>query len=182
VTTATEALSEMQAAKEAPFEIEAIFREHYPRVVRIVARVVRDNSRAEELAVEVFLKLWRSNKSQPDNLAAWLYRVAVRTAVDELRRRKRRAQYETLLGFFRQDSSPATPEQIHRATEEGERVRMVLSRMNPRQAEFLLLRSQGFSYEELAAILKLNPASVGSLLSRAQQSFRKEYMKAHGRE
>jgi RNA polymerase sigma-70 factor, ECF subfamily len=181
VTTATEALSEMQA-KEEPFEIEAIFRGHYPRVVRIIARVVRDTGRAEELGVEVFLKLWRNSKAQPDNVAAWLYRVAVRVAVDELRRRKRRANYETLLGFFHRASAPATPEQIHRATEEQERVRTVLSRMNPRQAEFLLLRNQGFSYEKLATILRLNPASVGSLLSRAQQSFRKEYMNAYGRE
>jgi RNA polymerase sigma factor (sigma-70 family) len=148
--------------------------------VRIVRRVVRDSARAEELAVEVFLKLWRNQKAQVDNVAAWLYRVAVRTAVDELRRRKRRAQYEKLFRFVHKDSSPATPEQIHRTTEEQERVRLILSRMDPRQAAFLLLRGQGFSYAELATILEVNPASVGALLFRAQQSFRKEYTKRYG--
>jgi RNA polymerase sigma factor (sigma-70 family) len=184
VTTATEALSEMKA-KEAPCNVEAVFHTHYPRVVRIIARVVRDSGRAEELAVEVFLKLWRNQKAQVDqvdNVAAWLYRVAVRAAVDELRRRKRRAQYENLFGFLQKGSSPATPEQIHRATEEQEKVRSILSRMEPRQAEFLLLRSQGFSYQELAAILNLNAASVGVLLHRAQQSFRKEYTKQYGQQ
>lgn len=179
MTTATEALTEMQA-KEAPLEIDAVFRAHYPRVVRIIAKVVRDSARAEELAVEVFLKLWRNQKAHVDNIGAWLYRVAVRTAVDELRRRKRRAQYENLFGFLRKDSLPATPEQIHRATEDQERVRFILSRMERWQAEFLLLRSQGFSYEELAAILNLNAASVGVLLHRAQQCFRKEYTKQYG--
>lgn len=181
VTTATEALSEMKA-KETPFNIEAVFQAHYPRVVRIIAKVVRDSARAEELAVEVFLKLWRNQKAQVDNTAAWLYRVAVRMAVDELRRRKRRAQYENLFGFLHKDSSPATPEQIHRATEDQERVRFILTRMVPRQAAFLLLRSQGFSYEELAAILNLNAASVGVLLHRAQQCFRKEYTKQYGQQ
>jgi RNA polymerase sigma-70 factor (ECF subfamily) len=44
----------------------------------------------------------------------------------------------------------------------------------------LILRSQVFSYEELAATLNLNPASVGTLLSRAQQAFRKEYTRRYG--
>jgi RNA polymerase sigma-70 factor (ECF subfamily) len=44
----------------------------------------------------------------------------------------------------------------------------------------LVLRSQGFSYEELAATLNLNPASIGTLLSRAQHAFRKEYTRRYG--
>jgi RNA polymerase sigma-70 factor (ECF subfamily) len=52
--------------------------------------------------------------------------------------------------------------------------------MDARQAELLLLRSQGFSYQELASTLGLNPASIGSVLSRAQQKFRKEFIKRYG--
>jgi RNA polymerase sigma-70 factor (ECF subfamily) len=44
----------------------------------------------------------------------------------------------------------------------------------------LLLRSHGLSYGELASALHLNPASVGTLLSRAQDAFRKEYIKRYG--
>jgi len=51
--------------------------------------------------------------------------------------------------------------------------------MLPRQAELLLLRSDGHSYDELAGSLSLNPASVGTLLSRAKQAFRKEYVKRY---
>jgi len=67
----------------APFNTETAFRTHYGRVARIIARVVRDHARAEELAVEVFLKLWRTRNAQADKVEAWLYRVAVRTALDE---------------------------------------------------------------------------------------------------
>jgi len=56
----------------------------------------------------------------------------------------------------------------------------VLAALDSRQAELLLLRSSGLSYEEVAAALDLNPASVGTLLSRAQQSFRKEFIKRYG--
>lgn len=179
MSTATEAISEMNA-NEASFSIESVFRDHYGRVARIIVRVVRDPARAEELAVEVFLKLWRSQKAQTEKVESWLYRVAVHTALDELRRRTRRAKYEGLFGLVRANPAPATPEQIHRTTEEQERVRLVLGLIEPRQAEFLLLRSHGFSYEEVASILGVNPASIGTLLARAQQAFRKEYCKRYG--
>ena len=48
------------------------------------------------------------------------------------------------------------------------------------QAELLLLRSDGLSYEEVASALELNPGSVGTLLGRAQRAFRKEYLKRYG--
>jgi len=53
--------------------------------------------------------------------------------------------------------------------------------MRPRQAELLILRSNGFSYEELASMLSLNSASVGTLLSRAEQAFRKAYINRYGK-
>jgi len=166
-------------AAEADFDLETLFRSQYQRVAGVIVRVVRDHARAEELAVEVFLKLSRNPKAQGENVEAWLYRVAVRIALDELRRQTRRLHYESLLGFVRRASNP-TPEEIHAAGEERDRVRGVLSKMARRQAELLLLRSHGLSYEELASALRLNPASVGTLLSRAQQAFRKEYIKRYG--
>lgn len=56
----------------------------------------------------------------------------------------------------------------------------MLSAIAPRHAELLLLRSHDLSYSEVAAALDLNPSSIGTLLSRAQQAFRKEYIKRYG--
>ncbi len=75
-----------------------------------------------------------------------------------------------------------TPEEIHAANEEQANVRLVLSAIAARQSELLLLRSHGLTYDEVASALDLNPASVGTLLSRAQHAFRKEYIKRYGRE
>lgn len=163
----------------APFEIEAIFHAQYDRIARVIAKVVRNHARAEELAVEVFLKLWRTRRAQGERAEGWLYRTAVRAALNELRAEARRSRYERLLGRAR---STPTPEEIHATAEEKERVRAVLGMMEPRQAELVLLRSQDLSYEELASALDLNPASVGTLLSRAHQAFRKEYIKRYGNE
>jgi RNA polymerase sigma-70 factor (ECF subfamily) len=164
-------------AAETQFDLESTFRAQYGRIARIIARVVRDRARAEELAVEVFLKLWRNRQAQDGQAEAWLYRVAVRTGLNELRRQTRQTRYERLLGFVRR--SP-TPEEIHAATEEQANVRLVLNAIAPRQAELLLLRSQGLRYDEVAAALALDPASIGTLLRRAQQAFRKEYIKRYG--
>ena len=173
-----EAALEMKIAA-APFDFEAAFRAHYERIARVIGRVVRDPARAEELTVEVFLKLWRSPKAHGEKADGWLYRTAVRAAIDELRSQTRRAKFERLLGFVRPTPAP-TPEDVRSAAEDQDRVRLVLGSIDRRHTELLLLRSHGFSYEEVAAALDLNPASVGTFLIRAQQTFRKEYVNRYG--
>jgi RNA polymerase sigma-70 factor (ECF subfamily) len=180
-----DALSEaavLMKPNEVPCDIETIFRSQYQRIARVIAAVIRDTGRAEEIAVEVFLKWSRTPGAHGANAAGWLYRVAVRMARNELRRRTRRSRYESLFDFIR---GTPTPEEIFATLQEQrleqQRVDVVLGAIEPRYAELLLLRNGGFSYEELASTLELNPASVGTFLSRAQQAFRKEYVKRYER-
>jgi RNA polymerase sigma-70 factor (ECF subfamily) len=165
-------------AGEAVLQFEEVFHLHYDRMARVIARIVRDPARAEELAVEVFWRLWKNPQLLGEDVGGWLYRSSVHAAVYELRREARRARYQRLLPFL---AAPATPEEVHSATEEQQQVRAVLAAMKPCQAELLLLRGNDLSYQELASALGLNPASVGTLLSRAQHAFRKEYLKHYGK-
>jgi RNA polymerase sigma-70 factor (ECF subfamily) len=164
---------------EASFDFETVFHAHYDRIARTIARVIGDPARAEELAVEVFWKLWRNQQALGEKAGGWLYRTAVRTGLNELRHRVRRMRYERLSDGA---ARSLTPEETHAAAEEQEHVRLVLAGMDSRRAELLLLRGSGLKYEELASALDLNPASVGTLVSRAQQAFRKEYVKRYGRQ
>jgi len=164
-------------SQESPFDFESAFREYYARVARLIARIVRDPGRAEEIAVEVFYRLWRNRKAQGEKVGGWLYRTAVRAGLYEVRREARR---ERVAHFFRPSARPASPHEVHESNEDQRRVREVLTKMDPQRAELVLLRSAGLSYAELAAALDLNPASVGTLLGRAQQVFRKEYVKRYG--
>ena len=163
----------------ARFDLETIFVAQYGRVARLIARIIRDPGRAEELAVEIFLKWSRTPRAQSSKAEAWLYRTAIHAALDELRKWTRRKRYDGLLAFIRR---PPTPEELHAAAQEQDQVRAVLAALAPRKAELLLLRSEGLNYEELASALDLNPASVGTFLRRAQQAFRKEYLKKYGEE
>ncbi len=165
------------AARENSFDFEAFFLTHYERIARAVARVVGDPARAEDLALEAFWKLWRNPGAHDERAAGWLYRTALRLGLNELRRNGRRARYE---GMAEPAPAPLTPEQAHAAAEERRQVRLTLASLDARQAELLLLRSAGLSYSEIASSLDLNSASVGTLLSRAQQAFRKEYLRQYG--
>jgi DNA-directed RNA polymerase specialized sigma24 family protein len=100
-----------------------------------------------------------------------------------------RSRYERFLRgvleaglVMRGKTGESTPHEIYAAHEEQQRVRLVLTVIEPRQAELLLLRSNDLSYQELASTLRLNPASVGTLLSRALQAFRKEFIERYGKD
>jgi RNA polymerase sigma-70 factor (ECF subfamily) len=129
-------------------------------------------------AIEAFWRLWRTPRAQGAQAGGWVYRTAIRLAIDELRRRARRARYEPLLTFF--SRAPRTPDELFSITEQQGRVRAVLAIIPAKQAELLLLRSDGVPYDELATVLSIHPASVGTLLSRAKAAFRKEYVNLYG--
>lgn len=158
--------------------LDIVFRAQYERIARVIGRVIHDRARAEELAVEVFLKWWRNPQAQGSGAEGWLYRTAVREALDELRRQSRRNRFERLFHVFREP--PPTPEHLYALNTRQQKVRAVLGALSRRHAEILLLRSEGLSYQELADSLDIAGGYVGSLLSRAQDAFRKEYTKRYG--
>lgn len=167
-----------EVAADPASDFEAVFASHYARIARVIARVVRDRSRAEDLAVDAFVKWWRHRDSRGERTVGWLYRVAVRLALDELRAAARRGRFERLAGALR--ISTPTPEDLHAANDEQQRVRTVLARLRQRDAALLVLRSDGLAYGELADALGLNPNSIGTLISRAQSAFRTEYVRRYG--
>ena len=160
-------------------DFDGIFTAHFARVARVIARVVRDRGRAEDLAVDAFLKWWRHTNSRGDLTIGWLYRVAVRLALDELRRSARRERYERLISVL--GRSTPTPEDLHFTNDEQQRVRSVLAGLRRRDAALLVLRSDGLAYDELADALGLKRTSVGTFISRAQGAFRNEYERRYGK-
>ena len=129
------------------FDFEAFFHAHYERIARVIARVVGDHSRAEDLAAEAFWKLWRTPRAQGEDAGGWLYRTAVRMGLNELRSGRRRLRYEALAEV---PPNSLTPEEFHAAAEEREQVRQILAVLRDREAELLILRSSGLTYDELA--------------------------------
>jgi RNA polymerase sigma-70 factor, ECF subfamily len=182
VNAANEGVVEMSFDAAQP-DLETVFRDQYERIARVIAGVIRDPARAEELAVDVFLKWERTHSAHGEGARGWLYRAAIRAALNELRRETLRCRYERLLASVLPGKTTGpNPHELYAVEEVRERVRVVLAAIEPRQAELLLLRSNDLSYQELASTLNLNPASVGTLLSRALEAFRKEFIQRYGKE
>lgn len=166
------------AASKFEAKFEALFLEHWAAVYRILRRLVSDPAEAEDLALEAFMRLYRQNQKQAEiqNAGGWLYQVATRLGLNSIRDWKRREQYELAAGRYALEQTPQlSPADILAQEEEHRQVRLVLARMNERQAQLLILRHSGFSYKEIASALNLAPASIGPLLVRAEREFKKQY-------
>lgn len=163
----------------------AIFLKHYGRITGLLCRLLGDSARAEDLASEVFWKMYRARitPGSDDGVGAWLYRTAVNLGIDALRSEARRKRYEAQAVY-----APGAPadfaDPLHELLREERRmqVRMALARLRPAQAQLLVLRASGFSYHELSAILNLRAGSVGTMLIRAEAKFRERYVEMYGRE
>lgn len=159
-------------------EFEDLFKEHWARVYSHLVRLVGDPLEAEDLALETFLRLYNNHSKQEDgfNLGGWLYRVATNLGLHSIRSWKRRERYELSAGqYAMEEAGEASPAEILAQEEQRQQVRLVLAQMNERQSRLLILRHSGLSYKEIASALNLAPASIGSLLVRAEREFEKRY-------
>jgi RNA polymerase sigma factor (sigma-70 family) len=159
--------------------LEKVFRDQYPRLINLLARITGDRYRAEELASEVFCKLAaRPALFRPqNNLEGWLYRTAMNLGLDALKMnlRSMRNEHAAAVENAASTATRSGPLDILLREEQRRRVQTALATLKPISARLLLLRYVGFSYRELANALKINPASVGQLLLRAASEFKAKY-------
>ena len=176
---------ETEGSTWADAAFEELYLGNYSRTVGVLFRLLGDRTRAEELANDVFLRLYRQGllPSRDGNVAGWLYRAATNLGIDALRAGARRRQYEDAAARMALETGAAADplDDVLRA-EKRSRVRAVLARLKPAQAQVLILRASGFSYKELAEILGVKGGSVGTMLARAEVEFQKSYLEAYGRE
>ena len=165
-------------------EFEALFLEYYSRIVGVLLRLLGERTRAEELANDVFWKLYRTPAvgEVDGRVGGWLYRTATNLGIDALRAAARRRKYEDAAARTQEGAEAASPLDDMVRAEQRRRVREVLAVIRPAQAQVLILRASGFSYKELADVLELKPGGIGTMLSRAQAEFRKAYVELHGKE
>ena len=166
-------------------QFDELFLSHYTLIVRLLARMLGDYARAEDLANEAFLKLYGrpALHGSHGNLGGWLYRTAMNLAIDALRAASRRDRHETAAARTQSNTQTSADglQQLLRA-EKQQRVRRALAAIKPLHAQALFLRVCGYSYKELANSLAIEPGSVGTLLLRAEADFEKHYVAMYGRE
>jgi RNA polymerase sigma-70 factor (ECF subfamily) len=170
------------AAGPGATSVDALFREHYARMVSMLARLTGDRAHAEEVAADVFHKLSQRPEllAGQDDLTAWIYRVATNAGLDAVRTNTRRRKREEVAGL--DAHAAASPNALENLLieERRDRVREVLQSLKPRDAQLLLLRANGLPYRELAQTLGVEPGSVGTMLARAEAEFERRFRARHG--
>lgn len=147
------------------------------RVFGLIANLLGRPEEVEDLAQQVFLKIYLSLPRFDFRAAfsTWVYRIVVNECLDYLRRRRakkapgdRELQVEDWTELERVASSPAPD--IVRRLELRQTVRALLERLSPQDRTLLLLReAEGLSIEEVAAATGLKPNTVKVRLFRARQ-------------
>jgi RNA polymerase sigma-70 factor (ECF subfamily) len=148
-----------------------LFTQYHAALVRVVYRRTGDRDRAEEIAQEVFA---RAAVAPPRNPRPWLFAVALNLVREEGRTAARRGR---LLELYREEGprlAPAPDEDLERS-ERASRVRAALDTLTARDREALLLKAEGFNYDEIAATLGLARGAIGTTLARARKRLVEAY-------
>jgi RNA polymerase sigma-70 factor (ECF subfamily) len=157
---------------EAGAFVETLFAKHHGEIYAYLMRMMRDPEVAADMTQDAFVKAYKNYASleKPENARAWLYQIAHRVALDEIRRRK-------IIRFlpWTGESRGAAPSAEHLVMEgrfSGDMQR-ALARIPERQrAALLLAELHDLTGLELAYALGVSHVAARALLTRARESLR----------
>ena len=148
-----------------------LFAQYHASLVRVIYRRTGDRDRAEDIAQEVFA---RAAVAPPRNPRPWLFAVALNLVREEGRTQSRRGR---LLELYRHEGprlAPAPDDELERS-ERAAMVRAALETLTARDREALLLKAEGFNYDEIASTLGLARGAIGTTLARARKRLVEAY-------
>lgn len=155
--------------------VREAYRTHQRELFGFLMRVTRDAGSAEDMAQETFLRLYRelrSGAAPPDNVRAWLYRVAGNLAMSRLRHLSVARRW--LDRSSREEETFEAPERTAIRLERHERLETALGGLSRDQRVGLLMAAQGFSGHEVAEALGRTDVSTRTMLCRARLRLRSQ--------
>lgn len=153
--------------------VEGLFARHHGEIYAYLVRMLRDPELAADLAQDSFIRAYRAHASleDPTRARAWLYQIANRVALDEIRRR-RIVRFIPWTGESR--GAAPSAERLAMDTRLSGELERALARIPERQRSALLLAEvHDLTGVELAASLGTSHVAVRALLTRARESLRR---------
>ncbi|MCX7053829.1 MAG: RNA polymerase sigma factor RpoE [Proteobacteria bacterium] len=167
-----------QQNERGAFDLLVLKYQH--KVIKLVARLLRDPTEAEDVAQEAFVKAYRALGSFRGDSAfyTWLYRIAVNTARNSIASRQRRPlDYEVELSESEQNNVAArlkhddTPEATVLSEEIRQTVNEAIGQLPEDLRTAIVLREiEGLSYEEIATAMDCPVGTVRSRIFRAREA------------
>ena len=168
VDAGDDAVLAMRAANADVAAFEQLYRRHHRRVHGVIVRIVGlASARAEDLTQEAFVRAWQALPSfrHDSAVATWLHRLAVNTALMELRARRSRPLQDEDEDIFEQLSTPDTAGNAVL----GRDLERAVATLPPRARAVLVLHDvEGWKHEEIANQLGMAVGSSKAQLHRAR--------------
>lgn len=170
------------AGEQSAFE--QIVRRYQRPVVHLIARITGDRDHAEDLAQDTFVKAFRSLAAfdPARRLSNWLFRIAHNTAIDSMRRPRRRivsidnppdAQDPAAVPL-----APPEPDPVERAAL-GAALDAALGRLRPEFRAAMVLRyDEGLRFDEIGHVLGVPEATARSHVHRARKELARHLTEA----
>ena len=173
-----ELVKRAQRGERGAFDLLVLRYQH--KVIKLVSRLLRDPTEAEDVAQEAFVKAYRALGSFRGDSAfyTWLYRIAVNTARNTMAARQRRPlDYEAGLSEGEQAVVESrqrhvdTPEASVLSAEIRETINETVEQLPEDLRTAIVLREvEGLSYEEIAAAMDCPVGPVRSRIFRAREA------------
>ena len=174
---------DVKAGDEQSFEL--LLRRYTTPLVNFLYRMVRDSAVAEDLAQEVFLRVYRARKDYAPSakFTTWMFRIATNLALNSVRDNRYRQSEISMdqavsvgdderRSMEVRDLTP-TVEQVLVARSRSEMILRAIDALPAKQrAAVLLHKYQELDYDEIARILECSDSALKSLLFRAYETLR----------
>jgi RNA polymerase sigma-70 factor, ECF subfamily len=174
-----ELMLRVKAGDDASFGV--LLEKHRNPVIHFLYRMVQNQAVAEELAQEVFLRVYRSRASYEATakFTTWLFRIATHLALNSLRDGKNDRKQESLDDMV--DDQPVRQVSDNRPTIEqvmlyqarlGEVKKAIQTLPEKQRAAVLMHKYEEMEYSQIARVLNCSESAVKSLLFRAYETLR----------
>lgn len=143
---------------------------------------VQNSPDAEEISQDVFVSVYEKLPAfdHRASVSTWIYRITVNKALDHLRARKRRKRRHFFTSLSFGDTAGGDPGHFEHPgytleqKQEVKRIFDCLNRLPPNQkTAVILLKIEGLSQQDTAAVMRLSPKAVESLFQRAKKNLEK---------
>jgi RNA polymerase sigma-70 factor (ECF subfamily) len=179
-----EVMIELRNGNMAAFDV--LLQKYRKPIVHFMFRMVHNQAVAEELAQEVFLRVYRSRETYraEARFSTWLYRIATNLGVNHARDTRHERSASTVY-LDETDAETGTTPDVADATPSAEANMLRRERMNAirqhvmslperQQTAVLMHKYEGMDYKQIGEVLKLSESATKSLLFRAYQTLREK--------